>query len=102
MFDKMKQLYDLQKKAKEMQKALDAVTVERESLGGKLRLVINGNFKVESLFIDESALVPANKAALEKTLADLFTVAAEEVKVKSSKQAMGMMKGLNIPGLGLG
>ncbi len=100
MFDKMKQMYELQKKAKEMQKAMDALTVERTSAGGKISLVLNGNFKVEKLSIDEAALTPANKASLEKTLADLFSGAADEVRQKSSQQAMGMMKEMNlkIPG----
>lgn len=101
MFDKMKQLYDLQKKAKEMQKSMDGIIVERESPGGKVKLALNGNFKVTSLSIDESALVPGNKAVLEKTLTDLFSDASEQVRAESSRQAMGMMKGmnLNIPGM---
>ena len=96
MFDKMKQMYELQKKAKEMQKAKDAITVERSSAGGKVSVTLNGNFKVEKITIDESALVPGNKAALEKTLAELFSGAADEVRQKSSQQAMGMMKDMNI------
>jgi DNA-binding YbaB/EbfC family protein len=99
MFNQMKQLYELQKKAKEMQRTLDGVRVERTSAGGKVALTLNGNFKVESLTIDESALVPGNKSALEKTLSDLFTDAAEEVRKAAAKQAAGMMKGLNIPGM---
>jgi DNA-binding YbaB/EbfC family protein len=101
MLDKMKQMYELQKKAKEMQKAVEAMTVERVSAGGKVSLVMNGNFKVERLSIDESALIPGNKAALEKTLAELFTGAAEEVRAASTRQAMGMMKEMNIklPGM---
>lgn len=101
MFDKMKQLYDLQKKAKEMQKSLEGIVVQRESAGGKVKLALNGNFKVTSITIDESALVPGNKSALEKTLTDLFDDASEEVRAQSSRQAMGMMKGmnLNIPGM---
>ena len=96
MFDKMKQMYELQKKAKEMQKAVEAMTVERTSIGGKISVTLNGNFKVEKLSIDESALVPANKASLEKTLADLFSSAAEEIRATSTRQAMGMMKDMNI------
>jgi DNA-binding YbaB/EbfC family protein len=96
MFDKMKQMYELQKKAKEMQKAMDSIVVERSSAGGKVTVALNGNFKVEKVVIDESALVPSNKAALEKTLAELFTGAADEVRQQSSRQAMGMMKDMNL------
>jgi nucleoid-associated protein EbfC len=101
MLDKMKQLYEMQKKAKEMQKALDELKIERVSPGGKVSLTLNGSFKVESLSIDPEALKPENKSALEKTLVDLFSEAAAEVKQKSAQQAMGMMKEMNlkIPGM---
>ncbi len=36
MFDKMKELYEMQKKAKEVQKAMDELRVEKTSPGGKL------------------------------------------------------------------
>jgi nucleoid-associated protein EbfC len=98
MLDKMKQLYELQKKAKEMEKALESVVVTRESPGGRLKLSMNGQFRVTSLSIDESALAPGNRAVLEKGLTELFNGAADEARQQSSRQAMGMMKGMNIPG----
>lgn len=98
MFDKMKQLYDLQKKAKEMQESLGKIVIERQSADGKVKVAMNGNFKVTDLSIDESLLAPGNKGALEKTLKDLLSQASEQVRSESSRHAMGMMKGM--PGLG--
>lgn len=101
MFDKVKQLYDMQKQAKEMKKSVEAVKVEKDAMGGKLKLAMNGSFKVESLSIDESLLDPSNRAALETELKNLITGTAEEVAKVSAQQAMAMMKDLNfkLPGM---
>ena len=101
MFDKVKQLYDMQKQAKEMQKSVEALKIEKTGASGKIRLVMNGAFKVEELSIDESLLAPAQKAFLEKTLRDLMTEAAEEAGKASAQQAMSLMKQMNLklPGM---
>lgn len=101
MFDKMKQLYDMQKKAKEMQKSVEALKVEKVTEGGKLRIVMNGSFKVEALTIDSSYLAPDKKSALENALVSLISEASEEAGKLSAQQAMAMMKELNLklPGM---
>jgi DNA-binding YbaB/EbfC family protein len=101
MFDKMKQLYDMQKQAKQMKQDLESQTIEKTSLGGKLKVVMNGAFVVQSLSIDPSLLAPAQKASLETALANLLTQATEEIGKKSAAQAMDMMKGMNfkLPGM---
>jgi len=101
MFDKVKQLYDMQKQAKEMKKTVEAVKVEKDAMGGKIRLVMNGSFHVESLSIDDSVLSPANRATLESSLKNLITETAEEVAKISAQQAMAMMKEMNfkLPGM---
>jgi DNA-binding protein YbaB len=101
VFDKMKQLYDMQKQAKEMKKTVEAVKVERAALDGKLRITMTGSFKVESLAIDESLLKPENRASIETALRDLISSTAEEVAKMSAQQAMAMMKDLNfkMPGM---
>ncbi|HRY30015.1 MAG TPA: YbaB/EbfC family nucleoid-associated protein [Elusimicrobiota bacterium] len=94
MFDKMKQLMELQKKAREMQAAMDALRVEKTGADGKIRLVMNGNFRVESISIDESFLSPSQKRPLEEALTRLVTETAEEIRQRSASQALGMMKGV--------
>ena len=96
MFDKVKQIYDMQKQAREMKKTVEAVKVEKEAMGGKVKIAMNGSFKVENVSIDESLLQPGNRATLEKTLKDLISDTAEEVAKISAQQAMAMMKDLNI------
>jgi DNA-binding YbaB/EbfC family protein len=101
MFDKMKQLYEMQKQARSMQKSVEAMKVEKSAEGGKITVVMNGAMKVESLSIDESLLSPANKSSLEKSLTRLLSDAAEEAGKLASQEAMAMMKNLNIklPGM---
>lgn len=101
MFDKMKQLYDMQKQAKQMKKDLEGQTIEKTSLSNKLKVVMNGTFEVVSLSIDESLLNPSQKATLEAALARLVTEATEEIGKRSAAQAMDLMKSMNIkmPGM---
>lgn len=96
MFDKVKQLYDMQKQARDMKKTVEAVKIEKEALGGKLKISMNGSFKVENVSIDDSLLQPGNRASLEKELKDLISDTAEEVAKVSAQQAMAMMKDLNL------
>jgi DNA-binding YbaB/EbfC family protein len=101
MFDKMKQLYDMQKQAKQMKKDLESQTVEKSAFGGKLKIAMNGTFEVQSITIDDSFLNPAQKTALETGLAKLITEATDEIGKKSAAQAMDLMKGMNLklPGM---
>ena len=101
MFDKMKQLYDMQKQAREMKKTVEAIKIQKESQNGKLKLTMTGSFQADSLTIDESLLKPENRAMLENSLRDLITATAEEVAKASAAQAMAMMKegGFKLPGL---
>jgi len=101
MFNKMKQLYDMQKQAKDMQKSVEKLRVEKSAEGGKVTVVMNGAFKVESLSIDPSLLDPSKKAFLEKTLVLLISDAAEEAGKLSAQEAMAMMKNMNfkLPGM---
>jgi len=92
MFDKMKQLYDLQKKAKELQKKLESVTVEQVEAGIKMK--INGIFKVESIEIDPSFLSPDKKEKLESTLCKLFSETIQEVQKRSAAESQDLLKGL--------
>ncbi len=96
MFDKMKQLYELQKKAKEMQKKLEEITVEESSGGIKIKL--NGLMRVESLEIDPSYFTPDKKEKLESSLRKLFSDAVESAQKKSASFSQDLLKGLSLPG----
>lgn len=93
MFDKMKQMYDLQKKAREIQKRLEAVKVEQADSGIKIR--VNGIFKVESLDIDPSYLAADKKEKLESAICKLFSSAIQEVQKQSAKESQDLLKGFS-------
>ena len=92
MFDKMKQLYDLQKKAKEIQKRLENIQVEQNQDGIQLR--INGVFKVESLQIDPALLSAEKKSRLEGALMKIFTAAVQEAQKRSALESKDLFQGL--------
>lgn len=94
MFDKMKQMYELQKKAKEVQRKLEAMRVERAE--GGVKLAVNGIFKVETLEIDPSFLTPDRKAQLESTLKKLFSDAIHEAQKRSAAESQDLLKGFSL------
>ncbi|HDZ76815.1 MAG TPA: YbaB/EbfC family nucleoid-associated protein [Candidatus Omnitrophica bacterium] len=98
MLDKMKQLFELQGKMKQVKKELEASSVEVEAAGGQIKMVIGGDQKLKSLTIAESLISAENKDRLSRDLLDCFN---EAVK-KSQSLAADKMKsvaGINIPGL---
>ncbi len=102
MFDKMKQLYDMQKKAKELQRQMESIRVEKASRDGLLRVTVNGTQKIETIAIDPSYLAASRQADLEALLRDLINDSFADIQQKTSAQAAELMKGipgLNIPGL---
>ena len=96
MLDKMKQLYEMQKQAREMKKVTEAMKVEKTGLNGGIQVIMNGQFQIEKLEIQASYLTPENKPALEKALKNVLNEATEDVAKQSAAQAMDMMKNMNI------
>lgn len=94
MFEKMRQLMDMQKFAKEAERRLGDIRLAREGLGGKVRATVTGNQAVVALDIDESLVAPGQKAALEKALVGVLNEALTDAKAEGAKAAMDLMKGL--------
>lgn len=92
MFDKMKQMYELQRQAKEIKKKLESVKLEQTE--GGVRVKINGALRVESLDIDPGFLSQDRKEKLETLLCKLFSEAIQEVQKRSASQSADLFKGL--------
>ncbi|HMU95489.1 MAG TPA: YbaB/EbfC family nucleoid-associated protein, partial [Elusimicrobiota bacterium] len=71
MFEKMKQLMDMQKMAKEAERRLEEIAIERAALRGKLRAKVTGNQRVAAIEIDAALAAPGQKEVLEKALVEL-------------------------------
>lgn len=94
MFDKMKQIYELQKKAKEIQKKLEEISVEQ--MEGGIKIKVNGLFKVESLEIDPTFLSPDKKEKLELLLRKLFSDTIQEVQKRTAFESKDLLKGFSL------
>lgn len=83
MFNQLKDLYQLQSKAKEVQQKLagENVTVEENGIS----LVMNGNQEVVSITLPENF----NKEELEKKLPSVFNAAIKKVQMLMAKMMMG-------------
>ena len=90
MFNQLKQLQDLRKKAKDLENSLAVEKIEVEKNG--VKLVMDGNQKVLSVTIE-----PNNELSrLESVLPDLFNDATNKAKrVVFNKMQSG---GFNLPG----
>jgi len=101
MFDKAKQLYQLQKKAREVQKELKNTEVESRSVDGLISVVFTGDQKVKTVEIHESLLTPDKKREIEEKLTRVISEGlsrAQAVAAEKTKGLMGEM-GINIPGM---
>lgn len=92
-------LLTLQQKVLEAQESLASETVEASAGGGAVKVVINGQQKIQSLEISSEALSAGDKEMLQ----DLIVAAVNEAIVKSQEHAARRISaitgGLNLPGL---
>lgn len=99
-FGQMKELYSLQKKAKQMQKELKALEIEASSNDGTVNVVVSGEMKLISLSISEEALKPENKTRLEMAVKDTIGQAMSRAQTESASRMQPLLKDMNLPGLG--
>jgi len=99
MFDKAKQLWELQKKAKAIQKELKETEVEAKAANGLITVVINGEQHIQSLQIDESLLKPENKRDLEKAIQQAVAEALSRAQAIAAEKMKAIAGDLNIPGM---
>lgn len=95
----MKQAQQMQQQMQKMQAELAEKTVEAESGGGMVKVVLNGKQELISITIDPKAIDPEELDFLE----DLILAAVQEGQKKvaeMTQSAMGQVTGgMGIPGL---
>jgi len=99
MFDKAKQVWDLQKKARAIQKELKGTEVEAKAAGGLVTVVFNGEQHIQSVEISEAMLAPEKKHELEKSLEQAIAEAVSRVQAIAAEKMKVIAGNLNIPGL---
>ena len=97
----MKQAKKMQEKIGRLQEELETKTIEAQSGGGMVRVVVNGKFEVVSLKIEKDVVNPEDIEMLQ----DLIAAAVNEGIRKSQEMASSEMAkitgGLGIPGMGM-
>ncbi len=96
MFDKAKDLYKLQKQARDIKKKLKKTHIEAESDG--ITVIINGEQEIIEIKISDETM--SNKNVLEKNLVKCFNKASKKAQQIGAEMMKDVMGGLNIPGLG--
>lgn len=96
---KAKELYDLQKKARKIQKELKETEVEAKSADGWVTVVFNGEQHMTDIDIADEALTPENKKELEKDLKNTISQAIARAQAHAAERMREIAGNLNIPGL---
>ncbi len=98
----MQQAQALQLRMKEMQETASARTVEAQSGGGMVRVVVDGSLRVRKIEIDAAMVAANDKSMLE----DLILVAVNDGIARAQRMLademgkLGPLQGLQIPGFG--
>lgn len=99
MFNKLKQIQELRKQAKELQNSLSAEAITSESEKSLIKVTVDGNHKVKNVEIDNNLLNIESKEKLENGLLDAYNKATDEVqKMMARKVQSGDISMPNIPG----
>lgn len=96
MFDQAKNLYQLQKQAKEIKKELQNIHIEAEVEG--VIVVINGEQEVVSVSFSEEA--SQNAVKLQENLVKAFNKAIKKSQQIAAEKMKGVMGDLGLPGAG--
>lgn len=92
----MKDLYKMQKQAKEMKKILKTIEVEAEENG--IVVVVNASQELVSVDIPEEMLTAGNKKTIEKSIHAAFTRATKKSQEVAAEKMKPLMGGMGIPG----
>ena len=99
----MQQAQALQARMKEMQESAASKTVEAQSGGGMVKVIVDGTMRVRRIEIDPAIVAANDKAMLE----DLILVAINDGMARAQKMLademskLGPLGGMQIPGFGI-
>ena len=95
----MRDMYTLQKKAKQMQKELKDLEIEGRSEGGEVTVVVSGEMKIISIDIAEHMLDPRQKSQLENLVKETVAKALTTAQNESASRMQPLLKDMNFPGM---
>lgn len=97
MFDKMKDLWQMQKKMQDVKRELDSTVFEVSSSDGSIKITMNGSQEVNEVNI-QSDLQKVEKSSFEKAIKDVYNRAIKRSHDLAAEK-MKNITGFNLPGL---
>jgi len=98
-FSMLNQARELKSKLDEAQKELRDTTVEASSGKGAVKVIINGQQKIQSIKISPEAINPDKAKQLEELVLKAVREAIAKSQKLAAQQLKGLTGGLKIPGL---
>lgn len=91
-------MWQLQSKARAIQRELRELRFEGTELGGKVKVVVDGEQKIQLVEIAEELLAPSEKMAVEKFIRQAANSAITKAQQASARKMKGVAGdlGLNI------
>ncbi|HPB15681.1 MAG TPA: YbaB/EbfC family nucleoid-associated protein [Smithellaceae bacterium] len=96
----MKQAKKMQEKMARLQQELETRTVEAQSGGGMVRVLVNGKFEIVSLTIEKDVVNPEDIDMLQDLIAAAVNEGIRKSQEMASQEMAKITGGLAIPGLG--
>ncbi len=96
----VKQAKKMQEKMGQLQQELETRTVEAQSGGGMVRVLVNGKFEIVSLKIEKEVVNPEDVEMLQDLIAAAVNEGIRKSQEMASQEMAKITGGLAIPGLG--
>jgi nucleoid-associated protein EbfC len=93
----MKQIQKMQNDMLRMQEEIKSRTLEASSGGGVVRVVVNGQKEVESLFIDPQAVDPEDLEMLQDMVVAAVNEGLRKVEEMIAEEMKKITGGMNLP-----
>jgi hypothetical protein len=97
MFDKMRQLMEMQKKMQEMKRQLEEAEFEVISADGSVKIMMNGAQEVKAVSI-QGEISATGKSNLEQAVKDAYNKALKQSHKIAAEKMKGMV-GMDLPGM---
>lgn len=98
MFQQMKDLYAMQKQAKEIKEKLSKIHIEAEE--GGVIVVVSADQDLISIEYPDNLLSPEKKKELAEKTKKAFSKATKKAQEIAAEKMKPMMGGLGLPGMG--
>ncbi len=98
-FSMLNQARELKSKLDKAQKELGSTIVEADSGKGAVKVIINGQQKIQSIKISPEVIDPDKAEHLEELVFRAVSEAIAKSQKLAAKQLKGLTGGLKIPGL---